>query len=107
MSLKNELPQTAKIIKQALCIFSAPIVESSFSEINHIVNDRRSCLSALTVSAIQTIRYSIRAAGKPAELFPIGQYAKPSKLKNILKSLKSSFVNQRKSDTINKDEQEE
>ena len=63
----KKIPQIGKVIKVALCIFSALIVESNFSEINHIVNDRRSSLTKLTVSAVQTTRYVIRTAGDPAK----------------------------------------
>jgi hypothetical protein len=62
----NKYPILCKVAWAALTIFHGPKVESTFSLMGDILNPQCSRLKTSSVSAIQTVKYHLKAHGKSA-----------------------------------------
>ena len=70
---KNDLPKLQEVISLGLSLFTGPIVEGTFSEVQNIVTDKRNCLQDRSVSAILSVRSAVKADGRSLEaMFPVG-----------------------------------
>ena len=62
----QKYPMLCRVTWAALTIFHGPKVESTFSIMSGILNPQCSRLKTSSVSAIQTVKYYIKASGKSA-----------------------------------------
>ena len=74
---KNDLTKLQEVISLGLSLFTGPIVEGTFSEVQNIVTDKRNCLQDRSVSVILSVILSVRSAvkadGRSLEaMFPVG-----------------------------------
>lgn len=66
----EKYPALCAVVSAALSIFHGPMVESSFSAMNDIIDVKSNRTEMLTYGAVQTTRYAIKTTGKSAiELF--------------------------------------
>lgn len=56
----------SSIVRAALSIFTGPMVESSFSMMNDIIDSRSGRTEIDTYSAIMTVKYQLKSAGVTA-----------------------------------------
>ena len=59
-------PLLSSVVAALMSCFHGPAVESSFSVMKMILDDKSSRLSIDTYSALQTVKYSLRSSGKTA-----------------------------------------
>ena len=57
----NKFPLLCNVIKACLSIFTGPMIEQSFSGMNNIISKKTNRLNVETFSAIQTVKYDLKA----------------------------------------------
>lgn len=57
-------PHLQQVVKAVLCCFHGPVVESTFNLMGDVLDERSGRMAMETVSAFQTVKYSIKASGK-------------------------------------------
>lgn len=57
---KGKYPALCKAVKAAFSIFHGPLVESSFSVMGNVIDERSTSMNISTFSAIQTIKYTLQ-----------------------------------------------
>ncbi|CAJ1076412.1 hypothetical protein ROHU_023414 [Xyrichtys novacula] len=62
----GKYPALSALAKCGLCIFHGPRVESSFSLMNEVIDQRSGNMNAETFNAIQTVKYTLRSRGQTA-----------------------------------------
>ena len=88
----NNMPILTKILKYALSLFTGPLVENLFSEIQNLVSDRKCHMNVDMISARQTIRYVIKNEGAESDLFPIGSNPAPCKKPGAVESVQKAYI---------------
>ena len=69
-----------KVLSCGLSLFTGPIVESTFSDVQNIITDKRNKITDKTVAALLAVMYAMKADGRPqAQIFPIGVDAQVNK----------------------------
>lgn len=84
-------PQLSRMALALLTCFHGPQVENSFSAMNNIINEKTPSLDLSTYSALQSVRYNLKAANKSAIQFfrkedPIHDRVDPALVKNMASS---------------------
>ena len=74
----ERFPTLARLIKAALSIFTCPVIEQSFSGMNDIITAKTNRLSIDTFSAIQSVKFDIRASKETS----FGRYRRPNSLRS-------------------------
>ena len=69
VALSNTYPLLAKVALALLSCFHGPQVESTFSIMGQVLDPQSSRLNVTSLSAIQTIKYSLKASGESATKF--------------------------------------
>lgn len=77
-------PGLNHVVRGALSIFHGPMVESSFSSMGDIINNKSTTMSMETYNAIQTTRYALRSRAQTAIQMFKRQDLKLSKVDKVL-----------------------
>ncbi|KAI4821041.1 hypothetical protein KUCAC02_028993 [Chaenocephalus aceratus] len=62
----DKYPSLSAMVKCCLSIFHGPRVESSFSLMNEVIDQRSGNMNVPTFNAIQTVKYTLQSRGKTA-----------------------------------------
>ena len=104
---KGYFPVLCKLVKSLLSCFHGPVVESSFSIMGNIIKPQTASLDCKTFDAIQTVKYSMKAAKKtPVQYFIkedfIHDKVDPVLVTNVTSSYKQwKVLNEEKKDEKN------
>ena len=61
-------PHLTKLVKAALSSFHGPMVESSFSIMTEVIDQRNTSMEIDTFAVIQTVKYALKVAGKNTQV---------------------------------------
>nr|XP_055062825.1 uncharacterized protein LOC129445854 isoform X1 [Misgurnus anguillicaudatus] len=104
----DKYPSLSALVKCCLSIFHGPRVESSFSLMNDVIDQRSGNMNVETFNAIQTVKYTLQSRGKTAmQLFRREDVKFGEVDRTICRNINSAAATYRHQQEVKKKEKEQ
>ncbi|XP_034058946.1 uncharacterized protein LOC117537731 isoform X2 [Gymnodraco acuticeps] len=104
----DKYPSLSAMVKCCLSIFHGPRVESSFSLMNEIIDQRSGNMNVPKCNAIQTVKYTLQSRGKTAvQLFRMEDVKFGEVDRTLCKNIKSAAATYKRQQKMNPKEKQQ
>ncbi|RXN22565.1 hypothetical protein ROHU_023414 [Labeo rohita] len=104
----DKYPSLSVLVKCCLSIFHGPRVESSFSLMNDVIDQRSGNMNVETFNVIQTVKYTLQSRGKTAmQLFRREDVKFGAVDRTVCRNINSAAATYRHQQKVNKKEKEQ
>ncbi|XP_060760334.1 NLR family CARD domain-containing protein 3-like isoform X6 [Neoarius graeffei] len=104
----DKYPSLGALVKCCLSIFHGPRVESSFSLMNDVIDQRSDNMNVETFNAIQTVKYTLMSRGKTAmQLFRREDVKFGEVDRTLCKNINSAAATYKHQQRVNKEEKQQ
>ncbi|KAJ4929459.1 hypothetical protein JOQ06_005067 [Pogonophryne albipinna] len=104
----DKYPFLSAMVKCCLSIFHGPRVESSFSLMNEIIDQRSGNMNVPTFNAIQTVKYTLQSRGKTAvQLFRMEDVKFGEVDRTLCKNINSAAATYKRQQKMNQKEKQQ
>lgn len=104
----DKYPSLSALVKCCLSIFHGPRVESSFSLMNDVIDQRSGNMNVETFNAIQTVKYTLQSRGKTAvQLFRREDLKFGEVDRALCKNINSAAATYKHQQKVNKNDQQQ
>ncbi|XP_059891711.1 uncharacterized protein LOC132445645 [Gadus macrocephalus] len=104
----DKYPSLSAMVKCCLSIFHGPRVESSFSWMNDVIDQRSSNMNVPTFNAIQTVKYTLQSRGKTAmQLYRMEDVKFGEVDRTLCKNINSAAATYKRQQKMNQEEKQQ